>query len=181
MNTKDKILNTVENLISKNNVNSFSIKDIADELNISKGTIFYYYKSKDEIILDIMNKHFKELENDYYAWLNKHANEILSKERFLEVIFYKGVELFNKAKIHIYLINECASGKPHLKEEYISLWESWRAKLEVGIKQVFKDQVDEQIMSYLLMVIIDGLTIQEVLNPRKELNEKIVKEIATRW
>lgn len=181
MSTKEKILDTVENLISKHNVNSFSIKDIADELKISKGTIFYYYKSKDEIILDIMNKHFNELSNDYYAWLNKHKDEILSKERFIEVIFYKGVELFNKAKIHIYLINECASGKPHLKEQYISLWESWREKLEIGIKQVFKDNVDEKIMSYLLMVIIDGLTIQQVLNPRKELNQKIVKEIAMRW
>lgn len=75
MSAKDKILDTVENLISKNNVNSFSIKDIADELKISKGTIFYYYKSKDEIILDIMTKHFKELEDDYFAWLNKHKDE----------------------------------------------------------------------------------------------------------
>ena len=181
MSTKDKILDTVENLISKNNVNSFSLKDIAEELKISKGTIFYYYKSKDEIILDIMNKHFKELENDYFAWLNKHKDELLSKERFLEIIFYKGVELFNKAKIHIYLINECASGKPHLKEEYIKLWESWRNKLEIGIKQVFKEEIEEKIMSYLLMVIIDGLTIQQVLNPNNELNESIVKEIATRW
>lgn len=181
MSTKDKILDTVENLISKNNVNSFSIKDIADELKISKGTIFYYYKSKDEIILDIMTKHFKELEDDYFAWLNKHKDELLSKERFLEIIFYKGVELFNKAKINIYLINECASGKPHLKEEYINLRESWRSKLEVGIKQVFKEDVDEKIMSYLLMVIIDGLTIQQVLNPIKERNELVVREIATRW
>ena len=128
-----------------------------------------------------MTKHFKELEDDYFAWLNKHKDELLSKERFLEIIFYKGVELFNKAKIHIYLINECASGKPHLKEEYINLRESWRSKLEVGIKQVFKEDVDEKIMSYLLMVIIDGLTIQQVLNPIKERNELVVREIATRW
>ena len=83
--------------------------------------------------------------------------------------------------IHIFLIIVCASGMPLLNEEYIKLWESWRNKLEIGIKQVFKEEIDEKIMSYLLMVIIDGLTIQQVLNPNNELNESIVKEIATRW
>ncbi|MGM9858837.1 MAG: TetR/AcrR family transcriptional regulator [Bacilli bacterium] len=181
MNTKEKILECVETLIAKNNVNSFSIKDIADELNISKGTIFYYYQSKDDIILDIMEKHFSELAYDYDDWLERYKGELITKERFLEVIFYKGTKLFNKAKMHIYLINECASLKPNLKEQYLKLYDSWRKKLEEGINRVFKDCKDAEQFSYLLLIIIDGLTVKEVLNPDENVTKNIVNEIAKRW
>lgn len=181
MNNKERILLTVEQLIAQKNVNSFSIKDITDELKISKGTVFYYYKSKDDIILDIMQKHFDELSFDYFSWLERHKEDILNKERFLEVIFYKGVELFNKAKMHIYLINECASGKPQLLEKYNSLWESWVEKLIVGIKQTFPEVEDPNTFAFMLMLIIDGLTIRKVLNPSYFNKCNLINEIIKRW
>ena len=105
---RDNILTAVEELIATKGVNNFSLRDIAKYLYISTGSLYYHFKTKDEIILAIVDKHFEKLESDYVEWLERHKEkEDLTKERFIDIILYKGTELFNRSKIHIYLINEC--------------------------------------------------------------------------
>lgn len=175
---KGKILICVEDMIAERGVNSFSLGDIAKKMKISKGTLYYYYQAKDDIILDIIEKHINELEGDYSSWLIRHKNDTISKQRFLEVIFYKGVKLFNRAKLHIYIINECLRDNPTLKEKYNTLWNEWKKRLEQGISQVFPDIEDKKTFSYILMLIIDGLTIREVLENHSEEEQNIVDYIA---
>lgn len=172
---KEKILTSVENLITSKGVNDFSLQDVADEMNISKGTLYYHYKAKDQIIVDIIKKHISELDKDYQDWLDRHKNDVITKERFLDVIFYKGVKLFNRAKLHIYIINECIRGNPILKEKYNDLWKNWQNKLKEGISQVFPDVQDKEAFSYMLMLIIDGLTIREVLEDETDLDTRLIK------
>lgn len=174
---KEKIISAVEDLISTRGVNSFSLQDIADELYISKGTLYYHYKTKDEILLAIMDRHIAELEDEYEDWLVRHKDDVISKERFLNVIFYKGVKLFNRAKIHIYIINECVRDNDELKKTYNNLWKTWQSKLQEGVAQVFKDEEDKEALSYMLMLIIDGLTVREVLEDNSDLDDRLVKLI----
>ena len=157
-----------------NDVNNFSLQDIADELEISKGTLYYHYKSKDDLILDVIEKHITELDKDYDDWLNRHKNDQITKERFLEVIFYKGVKLYNRSRMHIYIINECMRSNPNLKETYNSLWHKWQLKLKDGVSQVFTDVEDKEAFSYMLMLIIDGLTVREVLGTDENIDSRVI-------
>ena len=50
-NVKAAILNAAERLLSRQP--DVSLADIAKEAQISKGTLFYHYRSKTDIILDI--------------------------------------------------------------------------------------------------------------------------------
>ena len=106
---KDAFICAAEKLITEQGANDFSLADLSKEMGISKGTLYYHYPTKDELILDIMEKHMDGLSKDYVDWLARHKDDKISKQRFLDVIFYKGVKLFNKSKMHIYLINECMS------------------------------------------------------------------------
>jgi AcrR family transcriptional regulator len=172
--SKEDIITAVEKLIATRGVNDFSLKDIADELHISKGTLYYHYQSKDDLVLDIIKKHMSELDKEYLDWLSRHKGDIITKERFLNVIFYKGVRLFNKAKIHLYIINECLKENPSLKTEYTKMWKSWQDQLKLGLEQVFPECPDKDAYAYLLMLIIDGLTIQVVLESSPVLDERLV-------
>ncbi len=171
---KEKILVSVEKLITTKGVNDFSLQDVSDDMHISKGTLYYHYKSKDQIIVDIIKKHISELETDYEEWLNRHKKDKITKERFLDVVFYKGVKLFNRAKLHLYIINECLRDTGVLKEKYNSLWKSWQVMLNDGVKQVFPDVEDPEAFSYMLMLIIDGLTVREVLEDETDLDSRLV-------
>jgi AcrR family transcriptional regulator len=171
---KDVFIAAAEKLITEKGANDFSLADLAKEMGISKGTLYYHYPSKDDLILDIMEKHMNELSKDYIEWLDRHENDTISPQRFLDVIFYKGVKLFNKSKMHIYLINECMRGNASLKKRYSELWHSWQDKLEEGIDRYSPDKKDHEAYAYLLMLLIDGLTVQEALeNSDNAINERV--------
>lgn len=170
-NTKDLIINVVEDLISTNGINSFTLRDVAKKCPISLGTLYYYYKTKDEIILDLIKRHLSTLNDEYFSWLDRHKND-LSPDRYLDVIFYKGVKLYNRAKIHLFLLNECIGNKD-LLEQYKLMYKKWKENLKIGTKQVFKNIKDAEAFSTLILLIIDGLVIQEVLGFSNE------KEITT--
>lgn len=174
---KNKILSSVEILISENGVNDISLADIASACNISKGTLYYHYASKDDIIFDIIVKHIKGLEDEYLSWLNRHKDD-LTPDRFLKVVFYKGVKLFNRAKMHIFLINECLRGNQKLTDKFVELWKHWQETLKLGLVNVFPNCQDVETLSYMIMLIIDGLVIQEVLHSNNNDNgEQLVKMV----
>jgi len=170
---RNEILKSVESLISVSGVNSISLKDIAKTCNISKGTLYYYYKTKDEIIFDVIVKHVQELHTEYLDWIERHQHD-LTIERFLSVILYKGVKLFNRAKLHIFLVNECIKGNDVLRNKFNELWNKWHKILQVGIKKAFKNDQESEDIAYLLMLIIDGLAIQEVLQNQIISEERII-------
>jgi AcrR family transcriptional regulator len=171
---KKVFIQAAERLITDHGANDFSLADLASKMGISKGTLYYHYPTKDDLILDIMEKHMDELSHDYVEWLERHKKDSISEQRFLDVIFYKGVKLFNKSKMHIYLINECMRGNPALRKRYTSLWNSWQDKLEEGLAVSFPKEKDRKAYAYMLMLLIDGLTVQEALdNSDQDLNERV--------
>ena len=46
---KDMILDAMQRLMNQNSAQSISVSDVAKEAGIGKGSIYYYFKSKEEI------------------------------------------------------------------------------------------------------------------------------------
>ena len=60
-NMKETILVKAIELIAKNGIKNTSLADIAKAVDISKGTLYYHYSSKDELISDIANIHLEAI------------------------------------------------------------------------------------------------------------------------
>ena len=61
-----------------------------------------------------------------------------------------------------------------MRKKYSELWKSWQDQLEEGLDRYFPDQKDREAYAYLLMLLIDGLTVQEALeNSDEKLNERV--------
>ena len=62
---KTQILNAAETVFNQKGLDSARMDDIAEETGLSKGTLYRYYKSKDELIFAILerlfNREFKQL------------------------------------------------------------------------------------------------------------------------
>ena len=63
---KDQILDAASEVFAEKGVHAARMDDIVQESGLSKGTLYWYFKSKDEIILSIFermfNREFQELE-----------------------------------------------------------------------------------------------------------------------
>jgi AcrR family transcriptional regulator len=64
---KSQILNAAEEVLTRKGIADARMDDIAEETGLSKGTIYLYFKSKDELILAILDRifqhEFRQLEN----------------------------------------------------------------------------------------------------------------------
>lgn len=52
---KIKIIEAAQRLIAEHGVEKTSMRDIANEAGITTGAIYYYYKSKEELLYDVMD------------------------------------------------------------------------------------------------------------------------------
>ena len=52
-NVKELILNATEELLEHKKLSDISLAEIAREAGISKGTLYYHYKNKNDILFDI--------------------------------------------------------------------------------------------------------------------------------
>jgi AcrR family transcriptional regulator len=64
---KSQILNAAEGIFTKKGFDEARMDDIADETGLSKGTLYLYFKSKDQLIIAILDRiiqrEFRQLEN----------------------------------------------------------------------------------------------------------------------
>lgn len=67
MKTYDKIMESTYRLFLEKGFHEVSWADISDEAGISPGTLYYYFKTKDELILAVLDKYILEY---YYDFLN---------------------------------------------------------------------------------------------------------------
>ena len=56
---KNQILNAAENVFTKKGLDLARMDDIADETGLSKGTLYLYFKSKDDLIIAILDRIFQ--------------------------------------------------------------------------------------------------------------------------
>src|SRR5574339_1067737 len=64
---KNQIINAAEGVFTQKGFDQARMDDIAEETGLSKGTLYLYFKSKDDLIIAILDRMFqrevKQLEN----------------------------------------------------------------------------------------------------------------------
>jgi AcrR family transcriptional regulator len=79
---KQLIMDTALELFAENGFHSTSISQIANKAGISKGLTYNYFKSKNDILVEIIDNGFNEMYNN----LNINRDGILTKEEFIYFI-----------------------------------------------------------------------------------------------
>ncbi|MBO4382738.1 MAG: helix-turn-helix transcriptional regulator, partial [Clostridia bacterium] len=62
-NVKEIILEKTAQLLEDNGIDSLSLAAIASACGISKGTLYYHYKTKEDIFFDLMDRYLGQQES----------------------------------------------------------------------------------------------------------------------
>ncbi|MGG1573966.1 TetR/AcrR family transcriptional regulator [Fictibacillus sp. NRS-1165] len=82
---KEKITECSIRLFEKKGFSETSIQDIVDALGVTKGTFYYYFSSKEELLMNIHNGYIDELLNQQERVI---ADEMKSsKEKLFEIVY----------------------------------------------------------------------------------------------
>lgn len=81
---KDVILDAMQNLMSRTNAQAISVSDIAKEAGIGKGSIYYYFKSKEDILEAVIERSYSDAIEKAEELLASSDMNALTK---MEIIF----------------------------------------------------------------------------------------------
>lgn len=176
---RQRILLVAGNLMTQKGIKETSLQDIAKEVGISKGTLYYYYSAKEDIIYDIADNHLRVITDEILTSIDE-GNSDVEAEHILRGVFEKILSAETRGKLHLYLISDAVINNSSLKNRFREKYSEWRTTLEDSTKKVLaKRETDYKVISVIILALLDGLIIQRMLGadqiPLEEVSNVLAK------
>ena len=181
---RTRIIDAASKLMADKGVKLTTLADIAREAGISRGTLFYYYASKNDLIYDILEKHLSDLTDTIFANLPRRRSSAADLASVLQSALTGLIQDENSGRINLYLLQEAIIDNSDLKDRFAVKYQTWRELIAGQIARAFgiSDSRRLSALGTLLLAMIDGLTIQFLLAPQsvnfQEVSQQMVYMIS---
>lgn len=180
--SRTKIIIAARRLMAEKGVKQTTLADIAREAGISRGTLFYYYASKNDLIYDILERHLSDLTDAIFASLSRRRNT--TDLAFALQSALTGLVMDEASgRMNLYLLQEAIIENSDLRDRFAVKYQTWRELIAGQAARVFGISDSRQLsgLGALLLAMVDGLTIQFLLAPKsvdfQEVAEQLVRMI----
>lgn len=172
-----EIIKAARKVLSQIGVANMTLQAVADAASISKGALYYYYKSKDDILYDIMeqdNVHSRRIVSNLVKYKKEHDIKDLKIE------ITKGIlNRFNHIdnnKLNHYLQGEALQGNTELQKRYKFKYHEWIKNIDKILTQLYGVESTEitKTFSTILLAFVEGLCIQKALMDNIEADEDFI-------
>jgi TetR/AcrR family transcriptional regulator, repressor for uid operon len=170
---KEKIVQAAITTFSKYGYDKTRMDDIAKSAKLGKGTLYLYFKSKEELFYDISENSIKELKEQLSKLFSKKEDLVQDAEKFYDQ--YRNL-IHDSEKVSFEMIAE-SSRNPKLRKAlyeqrmkvYSIVIDYLRRQIEKGF---FRKDMDVNAIASGLVALYDGLTISKLLGISEYHNKK---------
>lgn len=160
-NTKELVLKAAERLLESKNLSDISLAEIAEAAGISKGTLYYHYKSKTEILFDLTDRYLSEQWSQLISWTEDSSKDT-SLHRLVKYVAERDV---SSASIRLHLINAAMLGDEVTREKLLQRYKQFEKLISEKIAER-TDAIPADFLAWLILLASDGLLVQSALgNP----------------
>jgi len=159
---KKTIVEAAIALIVAHGMESASLANIAREAGISKGTLHYYYTSKEDLIFDVAQQHVEDITAHIFSLIDK-TTERHSAREILRLLFDAHRRSRFRIQLHLGLVEQAMSGNENLKRRLIEKYREWKSLVVEGLTRLIPGHEDPEMMAHLIIAAVDGINIQSVL------------------
>ena len=159
-NVKSQILDAATLLFQERH--DVSLAEIAKAANVSKGTLFYHYRSKAQIYLDLGERYWSKLSEDLLGWVDNREKDT-SLPRLVRYTFIRGA-FDESGQLRLRLFVESISGEEEslIRERLNEQYAHFKNILKARILERAPDADGEQL-AWLLLTLVDGLMVQSTM------------------
>jgi TetR/AcrR family transcriptional regulator, repressor for uid operon len=170
---RERIVDAAIITFSKHGYDRTKMDDIAETANLSKGTIYLYFKSKEELFYAISENNIKALKEQLSVLFTKGEDLISDSQKFY-VNFRKASE--QSDKVFLETIAE-SSRNQRLREmlyhQRMKVLDIVTEYLKLQIKKgFFRSDIDIDAVSVGLVSLYDGLSISKIIGISEAQNKK---------
>ena len=161
---KKKIVDTTTDLLKIKSFPYISLAEIAKEAGISKGTLYYYFKNKNEILLQIYDDYLENQWKQLIEW-TENKDKDTSLHRMINYVLERSIV---SPELRMHLIHECMFGNEELKKRINNRYDQFRKLIGEKISERSND-IDPDSLALLILFMSDGIVVQKVLD-NKNIN-----------
>ncbi|WP_196159438.1 TetR/AcrR family transcriptional regulator [Reinekea sp. G2M2-21] len=172
--SRENIIAAADRLFNERGIQVTSLADIATAARVSKGTLFYHFQSKDDLILEIATQHIELVKTEVLSLIDEKA-EIQPLATLAFQLVTRVLEAKHRNHLHLYLVEESINRSPDIREALNSLYNEWIGIITQAIEPWIGKRAG--ITAQVLLALIDGLVIQKTLEVSIENIEGLLRVV----
>lgn len=169
-NVKDKILDAALELFNEKTLGEISLAEIAAKAGISKGTLYYHYKSKTDILFDITDRYLETQWDDLIKWTENKEKDT-SMHRLVKYVIERNT---SSANIRVHLLYSAILGDETTRKKLLERYEQFSSIISEKIAER-TDTVSANYLTWLILLASDGIIIQKALKSDKFNADEFIK------
>jgi len=176
-------------LFSEKGFYATSTRDITEAAGVSKGTLYWYFKSKEEVAFSLVS----DMLSDFLELIEATRDEEDSVATRLERMVASVAELYYRETDYLRLLWKFRADRAYIFSEdytekvasyYVRIRKALEAMVEQGIGSGEFRKVDASLMAFIMLGITEGLEVEWLENEselsiRDALNETMKMVIAS--
>lgn len=146
---RQHIIETANRLFYHRGYNQASFSDIADAADVPRGNFYYYFKTKDDILLAVIDYRLEKSREAMQAWDKNHSDPHARLQCFIDMIRDEGKNLSRYGCPMGSLNIELGKAQPELKAKARKLFDLFRDWLTVQFKALKIKKPESQALHLL--------------------------------
>ncbi|PKN75056.1 MAG: hypothetical protein CVU52_06325 [Deltaproteobacteria bacterium HGW-Deltaproteobacteria-10] len=181
---RNQLIKAAYNVVGQKGYYDFTIRDIAQEAGMSTGLVHYYFKNKEDLLLNLL----KEMNKNILSILNGSISNVKDPSEKLNIFMRQAFDLVTNEKYYSYLVLDFwtqVNKNERMKRANVKLFKSYRdevaAILKEGVEKGVFVEMDVVYTSAVIISMIQGLIIQYVIDnnafPYEDHTRKLMRQI----
>ena len=167
-NIKEMVLDALLKLLETKSFNEISLAEVAKAAGISKGTLYYHYKTKGEIFFDLTDRYLSEQWDDLIRWTENKEKDT-SIHRLVKYVVERNV---SNASFRMQLYSEAQLGDVELKRKLSKRYDEFQKLISEKIAE--RTNVNPDFLTWLILLLSDGIIIQSAIGNTEFDTEKFI-------
>ena len=170
-NVKELIIISTEKLMKKQKLADISFASIAKEAGISKGTLYYHYKSKNDILFDIMDKYLSAQWDDLIKWTEDPKKDT-SINRLVQYVMERDIA---NANMRLNFFYDAMMGNEEVREKLLKRYEDFEHIIAEKIGER-TEAMSADYLAWVILLLSDGLFIHQTIHNDRVDSEAFIKQ-----
>ena len=166
---KKSILDGALKVFKIHGIEKTTMDEIATESGFGKATLYYYFASKDEVFIAIMEEGWKQL---WEGIESKIVEELSPRKKFMDII----KEMANIVRSNRILYGFLFTAPNHIQDESKQIWKTYQERLYAILKSIIEEGIKKKEFINLdpgmLMKAIGGLFHGLLIENKDDLDKK---------
>lgn len=164
------ILKSAESLLKTKALSDISLAEIARNAGISKGTLYYHYKNKEDILFALMDVYLEEQWRNLQDWTSDRSKDT-SLPRLLKYILERDT---STADMRFHFFYDAVSGNEAMQKKLLERYHRFAEFISEKIKER-TDHVDGEYLAWITLLLSDGLLMHKMLGNPEIDTERFVR------